>query len=106
MFRRLITADRTYGDGRKRVISRTVELLDRNLRFLDVGVLHDAVPTAASLAAGGNVHKRDGAALGEDAAELFNGGGPRDVAHVQTVGRFLRRHCYGVCLRAVKRCRS
>mmetsp|Transcript_7378 Transcript_7378/g.27810 ORF Transcript_7378/g.27810 Transcript_7378/m.27810 type:complete len:313 (+) Transcript_7378:1464-2402(+) len=45
-----------------------VQLRDRDLRFLDVGVLHDAVPAGPALAAGGNVHERDAAALGEDAS--------------------------------------
>ena len=73
---------------------RTVELLDRHLRLLDVGVLDDAVAAGAALAAGGDLHEADGPALAEDAAELIHGRGPGDVADVETVGGTLGRHLY------------
>ena len=66
--------------------SRTVEGLDGDLSLVHVGVLDDAVAAGAALAAGGDVHEGDGAAAGEDAAELIDGGGPGDVADVEAVG--------------------
>ena len=66
-------ARRAFGDDLRAIARKaphkgsvtTIELLDGGRRFLDVGVLDDAVAAGAALAAGGDVHQRDGAALGK-----------------------------------------
>eukprot|EP00982_Pelagococcus_subviridis_P010791 31029-Pelagococcus_subviridis.AAC.12 len=93
------------GEARR---ARTLELRDRGLRLRGGGVLHDAVPARAPLAALGNVHVRDGAARGEDRAELVHVRGPREVADVEAVGGDLVFHVrwrvWRVRVRATARC--